>query len=507
MHTYSMSHVDSMEGHEFESFVGDLLSKLGYENVEVTRGSGDQGVDILAEKEDIRYALQCKCYSSDLGNKPIQEVNTGKAIYHCHVGVVVTNRYFTSGAKEAAKVTGVLLWDRDKLRKMIEQVAPEVVEEERKLSEAEDEQARKDFALQMEPYWEILRKEKMITTRKNYTVALKADGTVVTTGEKKYDRYIITDWRNIITIAISPGEGHTIGLTEDGVVVAVGDNKFGQCNVANWRDIIAISAGEDHTVGLKIDGTVVTTENRELRIGNRRKHLYLSFCTTWRDIIAISAGEDYTVGLRADGTVRVTVARENEKFNQGASNWRDIIEISTSPTSTIGLKADGTVVATGDNRFGQCDVADWRNIIAISAGGNHTVGLKADGSVVAVGGDLIKEYGVASWKLFDNFEEFIKRKCERQKAVQPQIEEARRQRREADIERQRAEEERRRAEEERRRAADEHAQLRAAYANKRYELLKELADLDSSIKGLFNGKRQSEIKARLAEIDAYLKQL
>ena len=192
MHTYSMSHVDSMEGHEFESFVGDLLSKLGYENVEVTRGSGDQGVDILAEKEDIRYALQCKCYSSDLGNKPIQEVNTGKAIYHCHVGVVVTNRYFTSGAKEAAKVTGVLLWDRDKLRKMIEQVAPEVVEEERKLSEAEDEQARKDFALQMEPYWEILRKEKMITTRKNYTVALKADGTVVTTGEKKYDRYILS---------------------------------------------------------------------------------------------------------------------------------------------------------------------------------------------------------------------------------------------------------------------------------------------------------------------------
>lgn len=104
---YGMERIDAMDGHEFEHFVADLLRKLGYGNVEVTRGSGDQGVDVLAEKEDIRYAVQCKCYSSDLGNAPIQEVNTGKVIYHCHVGVVVTNRYFTQSAKEAAKATGV----------------------------------------------------------------------------------------------------------------------------------------------------------------------------------------------------------------------------------------------------------------------------------------------------------------------------------------------------------------------------------------------------------------
>ena len=115
---YDMAHIDEMDGHEFEHFTAELLRKLGYQNVEVTRGSGDQGVDVLAEKEGVRYAVQCKCYSSDLGNTPIQEVNTGKVIYHCHVGVVVTNRYFTSGAKEAAKATGVLLWDRDKLHEL-----------------------------------------------------------------------------------------------------------------------------------------------------------------------------------------------------------------------------------------------------------------------------------------------------------------------------------------------------------------------------------------------------
>ena len=112
--------VDLMEGHEFERWCADLLKKSGFSNVSVTPGSGDQGVDVLAEKDGIRYAIQCKCYSSDLGNTPVQEVNTGKVFYRCQIGVVMTNRYFTNGAKEAASATGTLLWDRDKLRQMIE---------------------------------------------------------------------------------------------------------------------------------------------------------------------------------------------------------------------------------------------------------------------------------------------------------------------------------------------------------------------------------------------------
>ena len=110
---------DSFEGHEFEYWCANLLRCNGFENVEVTPGSGDQGVDIIAEKDDIRYAIQCKCYSSDLGNTPVQEVWAGKSMYHCQVGVVMTNRYFTKGARELAGTTGVLLWDRDKLLKMI----------------------------------------------------------------------------------------------------------------------------------------------------------------------------------------------------------------------------------------------------------------------------------------------------------------------------------------------------------------------------------------------------
>lgn len=110
---------DNMEGHDFEYFCADMLRKNGFENVEVTQGSGDHGIDILAEKDGITYAIQCKCYSSNIGNTAIQQAHTGKSLYHKDIAVVLTNRYFTSQAKEEAQALGVKLWDRDKLEEMI----------------------------------------------------------------------------------------------------------------------------------------------------------------------------------------------------------------------------------------------------------------------------------------------------------------------------------------------------------------------------------------------------
>lgn len=104
-------HIMSLDGHQFEYFCAELLKGNGFTNVKVTPGSGDQGVDILALKEGVKYAIQCKNYSSALGNTPIQEVNAGKIFYKCHVGVVMTNSTFTQGAIKLAEVTGILLWD------------------------------------------------------------------------------------------------------------------------------------------------------------------------------------------------------------------------------------------------------------------------------------------------------------------------------------------------------------------------------------------------------------
>lgn len=118
----AMAYIDQMDGLDFEKLCAEMLERLGYQQVHVTKGSGDQGVDIVALKGGIRYAFQCKRYAHKLGNKAVQEVNAGKEFYHCQVGVVITNNYFTAGAEDAAKAVGVELWDRDILIRKLDRV-------------------------------------------------------------------------------------------------------------------------------------------------------------------------------------------------------------------------------------------------------------------------------------------------------------------------------------------------------------------------------------------------
>lgn len=113
------SDFDTMDGHDFEYFCADLLKNNGFQNVEVTQGSGDHGIDILAEKDDITYAIQCKCYSKDISNSAVQQAHTGKSIYKKDIAVVMTNRNFTLQAKEEAEALGVKLWNREKLLSFI----------------------------------------------------------------------------------------------------------------------------------------------------------------------------------------------------------------------------------------------------------------------------------------------------------------------------------------------------------------------------------------------------
>lgn len=110
---------DDLEGREFEFYCAELLENRGFLDVQVTKGSGDYGIDILAEKDGISFAIQCKRYSAPVGVKAIQEAYAGRDYYDCMVGVVLTNQYFTGPAVEAAKKLKILLWDRGYLDEMI----------------------------------------------------------------------------------------------------------------------------------------------------------------------------------------------------------------------------------------------------------------------------------------------------------------------------------------------------------------------------------------------------
>ncbi|WP_342549990.1 restriction endonuclease [Paenibacillus sp. FSL P2-0089] len=118
--SWDMSDIDLMTGHEFEHFVSGLFTKMGYLTT-VTKGSGDQGIDVIVEKNDLKYGIQVKCYSNTVTNKAIQEVVAGIAHYKLDRGIVITNNYFTSSATELALSNNILLWDRNIIKEKIKE--------------------------------------------------------------------------------------------------------------------------------------------------------------------------------------------------------------------------------------------------------------------------------------------------------------------------------------------------------------------------------------------------
>lgn len=118
---YSIDDIDIMNGSEFENFIGSMFSKMGY-SAEVTKHSGDQGIDVIAEKNGKKVGIQAKCYSNSVGNSAIQEAVAGKNYYKCDRVIVVTNNTFTSSAIDLAKVNDVILWDRSILKEKISEL-------------------------------------------------------------------------------------------------------------------------------------------------------------------------------------------------------------------------------------------------------------------------------------------------------------------------------------------------------------------------------------------------
>ena len=115
----SIDELDNMDGIDFEELACDILVANGFELAENTPATGDFGVDILAVKNGMTYAIQCKRYHEPVGIDAIQQVYAGRAYYECHVAVVLTNPTFTSHAQKLADKLGVVLWDRDSLRKLL----------------------------------------------------------------------------------------------------------------------------------------------------------------------------------------------------------------------------------------------------------------------------------------------------------------------------------------------------------------------------------------------------
>jgi Restriction endonuclease/Sel1 repeat len=106
--------IKDMSPTDYEALCANELRKGGW-HATTTKGSGDQGVDVIAERNGVRLILQCKLYTNPVGNKAVQEAAAGRAHEAAHYAAVVSNSVFTEAAKQLARTNKIYLLHHSEL--------------------------------------------------------------------------------------------------------------------------------------------------------------------------------------------------------------------------------------------------------------------------------------------------------------------------------------------------------------------------------------------------------
>lgn len=99
---------------EYEYFCCEQFKKHGW-NARLTKVTGDQGADIIASNSTYNVVVQCKLYSSNVGNKAVQEVYSARRYQDADHAIVISNAGYTTSAKELAHSLKVLLLHHDQI--------------------------------------------------------------------------------------------------------------------------------------------------------------------------------------------------------------------------------------------------------------------------------------------------------------------------------------------------------------------------------------------------------
>ena len=242
-----------------------------------------------------------------------------------------------------------------------------------------------------------------------HTVGLRANGTVIATGDNSKGQCNVSGWTNVKMVAA--GAYHTVALNSNGTVTGVGDNSQGQLNVGAWRDIVMIACSQYDTIGLKSDGTVVscgmhsydlagwhdvtsvcggsysagclynqgsmhsTHKSAQLSAGKLLSSLSVSgaysagvmfdgsLCSSfdgapaWTGLVRVTAGSTGIFAITNQGAVKSFFFRPSDSVNMQISG--KALEIASSGTHHVILTSEGRVYAFGDNSKGQCSTGSW----------------------------------------------------------------------------------------------------------------------------------------------------
>jgi alpha-tubulin suppressor-like RCC1 family protein len=293
---------------------------------------------------------------------------------------------------------------------------------------------------------------KQVIVGRDYTAAIKTDGTLWTWGYGKYGQLgtnDITDRSTPVTTftggtnwkQVSVGDYHTAATKTDGTLWTWGneyDGRLGRIfdvltpvpistGETNWadtattepEDLYTLSAGGAHTAAIKTDGTLWTWGlGTDGRLGTNaiisRSTPVTTFAggTNWKQV---SSGDRHTAAIKNDGTLWTWGTGTDGRLGTndttqrntpvttfaGGTNWK---QVSAGITFTAAIKTDGTLWTWGRGSFGYLGTnntisrstpvttfAGGTNWKQVSVGDYHTAAVKTDGTLWTWGynyGDL-----------------------------------------------------------------------------------------------------------------------
>ena len=107
----------NLSGYQFEKEVAKLYEAHGYD-VQVTKGSGDGGIDIFLEKAGRRYGVQCKNHHKAIGPAAIRDLYGAMSHEGLDAGIFIASSGYTKGAKEFARNKAITLLDINNVLRM-----------------------------------------------------------------------------------------------------------------------------------------------------------------------------------------------------------------------------------------------------------------------------------------------------------------------------------------------------------------------------------------------------
>jgi alpha-tubulin suppressor-like RCC1 family protein len=247
-----------------------------------------------------------------------------------------------------------------------------------------------------------------------YTVALKADGSVWSWGDNLYGQLgdqtfnqsdvPVQAYGLSEVVAISSRQTHTLAVDRNGAVWAWGWNASGQLGngnttnqnrpvqIPNFSGVVAITAGYSHSLAIKADGTLYYWGND----GINPQRTSPTLLTSVSGVTQIAAGTNVSLALKTDGATSGAV------WIWGSLSWLggtrapfidlpDAATVAAGNIHVVAARSDGTVWVWGDNSFLQLGygsvysepsphlLMNMSTVPALAGGSLHTLALAPNG--------------------------------------------------------------------------------------------------------------------------------